>query len=380
MSAAGGLFGVLAAEIRQRRLGAFQPKELATVAWAFATARARAEAAGLLEAGGQLEAAGQSEAGGQLEAGGQSEAAAARSAAGRSAVGELSAVGGLFDSAVGGLFDSIADEATRTLPLSSCFPASFCVCVFASHTRLSPTCHSPLFHICSRRRQRFALAAFFLLPSAVSASTFLVRPPRHVPPCRRLGEGFWVSTRRTCRSLRGPLPPRESPRRAYSVRLPFRWEYENPPHVFFPPNAFPRVSRHSVFPHTCPPSTTRRSAHLDSEVVSDGRLCDFKQQELANLAWAFATAGIAAPCLFDALATEVISDRNIKKKNPKTVFLCLFPNVVPPTFAICPHVISKKQKHTFCRSLSPTDGFMRVCRAFVHASSCLRSPPTLSMT
>ena len=44
------------------------------------------------------------------------------------------------------------------------------------------------------------------------------------------------------------------------------------------------------------------------------------------------------------------------------------------------HMLFQKSKNTHFAAVSPTDGFMRVCRAFVHASSCLRSPPTLSMT
>ena len=35
-----------------------------------------------------------------------------------------------------------------------------------------------------------------------------------------------------------------------------------------------------------------------------GRVRDFKPQELSNAAWAFATAGHAAPALFDAIGRE----------------------------------------------------------------------------
>ena len=37
---------------------------------------------------------------------------------------------------------------------------------------------------------------------------------------------------------------------------------------------------------------------------SAGRVCEFKSQELSNTAWAFATAGHAAPALFDAIGEE----------------------------------------------------------------------------
>ena len=39
---------------------------------------------------------------------------------------------------------------------------------------------------------------------------------------------------------------------------------------------------------------------------AERRISDFKPQELANTAWAFATAGHAAPALLDAIATEAV--------------------------------------------------------------------------
>jgi len=46
-----------------------------------------------------------------------------------------------------------------------------------------------------------------------------------------------------------------------------------------------------------------------------GRVGEFNPQNLSNTAWAFATAGHAAPALFDAIATE--SAVNVPRFNPQ---------------------------------------------------------------
>jgi len=50
---------------------------------------------------------------------------------------------------------------------------------------------------------------------------------------------------------------------------------------------------------------------------SAGRVCEFKSQELSNTAWAFATAGHAAPALFDAIAVQAAS--HVRDFNPQNI-------------------------------------------------------------
>ena len=67
-------------------------------------------------------------------------------------------------------------------------------------------------------------------------------------------------------------------------------------------------------------ATAGRATHALLDAVAEesaGRVRDFEPQHLANTAWAFATAGHAAPALFDAIGREAA--RRVRELNPQNL-------------------------------------------------------------
>jgi len=67
-------------------------------------------------------------------------------------------------------------------------------------------------------------------------------------------------------------------------------------------------------------ATAGRATHALLDAVAEesaGRVREFNPQELANMAWAFATAGHAAPALFDAIGREAAE--RVRQLNPQNL-------------------------------------------------------------